>query len=49
MSHSTKKAPFVDRLVERLRDHSITTWYAPRTTPGGYSTENIRQPLNRCD
>ena len=35
ISHSTKNAAFVDRLIERLRDHYITTWYAPRHMPGG--------------
>ncbi len=49
ISHSTKNAAFVDRLVERLRDHYITTWYAPRHMPGGYFAENIRQALNECD
>ena len=32
-----------DRLVERLRDQSLTTWYAPRHRPGGYFAENIRR------
>jgi hypothetical protein len=47
ISHSTKNAAFVDRLAERFRGHSITTWYAPRHMPGGYFAENIRQALNR--
>jgi hypothetical protein len=41
ISHSTKNAAFVDKLVERLRDHYITTWYAPRHMPGGYFAENF--------
>ena len=49
ISHSTKNAAFADRLVERLRDHYITTWYAPRHMPSGYFAENIRQALNQCD
>ncbi len=49
ISHSTKNAVLVDRLVERLRDHYIATWYAPRHMPGGYFAENIRQALNECD
>jgi hypothetical protein len=49
ISHTTKNAAFVDKLVERLRDHYITTWYAPRHMPGGYFAENIRQSLRECD
>jgi hypothetical protein len=49
ISHSTKNADFVDKLVERLRYHYITMWYAPRNMPGGYFKENIRQALNNCD
>lgn len=49
VSHSTKNAKIVDSLVERLRDHYITTWYAPRHMPGGYFQENIRYALNKCD
>jgi hypothetical protein len=49
ISHSTRNAAFADRLVERLRDHYITTWYAPRHMPGGYFAENIRQALSECD
>lgn len=49
ISHSTKNAVFVDQLVERLRDHYITTWYAPRHMPGGYFAENIREALRQCD
>src|SRR5438105_3516882 len=47
ISHSTKNAAFVDRLVERLRDNYSATWYAPRHTCGGYFAENIHQSLNR--
>lgn len=39
ISHSTKNAAFVDRLVERLRDHYSTTWDAPRHMPGGCFAE----------
>jgi hypothetical protein len=49
VSHSTQNAKFVDPLVERLRDHYIATWYAPRHMPGGYFAENIRQGVNECD
>lgn len=49
ISHSTKDAIFVDKLVERLRDHYIMTWYAPRNMPGGYFAENIQQALDNCD
>lgn len=49
ISHSTKNAAFVDKLVERLRDHYIATWYAPRHMPGGYFVENIEQALRQCD
>ena len=49
ISHSTKNAAFVDRFVERLREHYIKTWYAPRHMPGGSFAENIRQALNECD
>lgn len=49
ISHATKDAAFVDGLVERLRDHYITTWYAPRHMPGGYFAENICQALNESD
>jgi hypothetical protein len=49
VSHSTQNAKFVDPFVERLRDHYIDTWYAPRHMPGGYFAENIRQGLNECD
>ena len=49
ISHSRKNAAFVDRLVERLRDHYVTTWYAPRHMPGCCFAENIRQALNECD
>jgi hypothetical protein len=49
VSHSTKDAKFVDPLVERLRDHYITSWYAPRNMPGGYFQSNIEQALAECD
>ena len=49
ISHSTRNATFVDKLVERLREHYISTWYAPRHMSGGYFAENIRQALNECD
>jgi len=49
ISHSTKNPAFVDRLVEGLRDHYITTWYTQRHMPSGYFAENIRQALNQCD
>lgn len=49
ISYATKNTVFVDPLVERLRDHYIVTWYAPRNMPGGYFTENIHQALNECD
>ncbi len=49
ISHSTKSAAFVDRLVERFRDHYIATWYAPRHMPGGCFAANIREALNQCD
>jgi hypothetical protein len=49
ISFATPNKPFVDQLVERLRDHYIKTWYAPRNMPGGYFAENIRQALNECD
>ncbi len=49
ISHSSKNAKFADQLVERLRDHYITTWYSPRHMPGGYFAENIRQELAKCD
>jgi hypothetical protein len=49
ISHSTKNVKFVDWLVERSRDHYISTWYAPRHMPGGYFAENIRQALRECD
>ena len=39
LSHATKNAAFVDRFVERLRDHCITTWSAPGHMPGGYFAE----------
>ncbi len=49
ISHSTKDAKFVDGLVQRLRDHYITSWYAPRHMPGGYFKSNIEQALRDCD
>ncbi|NBO93500.1 MAG: toll/interleukin-1 receptor domain-containing protein [Planctomycetia bacterium] len=49
ISHSTKDAKFTDTLVERLRDHYITTWYAPRHMPGGYFKEGLEQALIQCD
>lgn len=49
ISHSTRDSGFVDLLVEQLRDHYITTWYAPRHMPGGYFAENIRDALRQCD
>lgn len=49
ISHTTKNAKFVDALVERLRDHYITTWYAPRHMPGGYFKSNIADALAQCD
>jgi hypothetical protein len=49
ISYATENRGFVDPLVERLRDHYITTWYAPRHMPGGYFAENIRQALDKCD
>lgn len=49
VSHSTRNAKFTDALVERLRDHYIATWYAPRHMPGGYFKSNIEDALARCD
>lgn len=49
ISHSTKDAKFVDGLVERLRDHYIKSWYAPRNMPGGYFLSNIQEALAQCD
>lgn len=49
ISHSTKDAAFVDGLVERMRDHYIASWYAPRHMPGGYFKSNIEQALLDCD
>lgn len=49
ISYATQNTGFVDPLVERLRDHYIMTWYAPRHMPGGYFAENIHQALNECD
>jgi hypothetical protein len=49
ISHSTRDSAFVDKLVERLRDHYVTTWYAPRHMPGGYFLEGIRRALCDCD
>jgi hypothetical protein len=49
ISHASKNAPFADKLVERLRDHYIATWYSPRHMPGGYFAENIRRALDECD
>lgn len=49
ISHTTRNAKFTDALVERLRDHYITTWYAPRHMPGGYFKSNIQDALAHCD
>jgi hypothetical protein len=49
ISHSTQDARFVDALVERLRDHYLATWYAPRHMPGGYFKEGLEKALNNCD
>ncbi len=49
VSYATQNVKLVDPLIERLRDHYITTWYAPRHMPGGYFVENIRQALSKCD
>lgn len=49
VSHSTKNAKFTDALVERLRDHYVATWYAPRHMPSGYFLGNIRDALANCD
>ena len=49
ISHSSKNSNFVEKLVERLREHYIPTWYSPRNMPGGYFSESIQQALNRCD
>jgi hypothetical protein len=49
ISYANKDQSFVDQFVEHLRDHYITTWYAPRNMPGGYFAENIRSALKECD
>jgi len=49
ISHATQDVAFVNTLVERLRDHYIETWYAPRHMPGGYFAENIYKALSECD
>jgi len=49
ISHSTKNGKFADALVERLRDHYIATWYAPRHMPGGYFKSKIEAALAECD